>query len=63
MLRGSRCVYIENYRKITEYTCEHIALLTKAGPVHIYGQHLSISYYTGEDMNIEGTISSICFDN
>lgn len=60
-LRGRRSVYIENYRKITEYTCEHVALLTKAGPVHIYGQNLSISYYTVEDMKIEGTISKICF--
>lgn len=60
-LRGSHSVYIENYRKLLEYTCSHVMLLTKAGPVHIRGQNLSISYYTSEDMKIIGTISAICF--
>ena len=60
-IRGGRSVYIENYRKILEYDSEHVALLTKAGPIHIYGHCLSIAYYTPEDMKIEGTISNICF--
>lgn len=60
-IKSGRSVYVENYRKLLEYTCEHVAILTKSGPVHIHGQNLFIVYYTAEDMKIEGTIKSICF--
>lgn len=56
---GSGQVLIENYRGILEYTSESIILQGKNCRVAVAGEGLKISYYTNEDMKIEGKISEI----
>lgn len=56
---GSGQVLIENYRGILEYTSESIVLQGKNCRVAVAGEGLKISYYTNEDMKIEGKISEI----
>lgn len=58
---GNREVFIENYRGILEYTDTCILLQTKNGQVRFEGSGLMISYYTNEDMKINGCIASVIF--
>ncbi len=58
---GNREVFIENYRGILEYTDTCILLQTKNGQVRFEGCGLMISYYTNEDMKINGCIASVIF--
>ena len=56
---GSGQVLIENYRGILEYTSQSIILQGKSCRIAVAGEQLKISYYTNEDMKIEGKISEI----
>ena len=56
---GDDHVMIENYRGILEYTQNNIILQGKNCRISICGQGLRISYYTNEDMKIEGKVSEI----
>ena len=56
---GNQEAWIENYRGILEYTQECILLQAKTCRVSIEGNHLSIAYYTNEDMKIKGCITCV----
>ena len=56
---GKEEVLVENYRGIIEYSSESIVLQGKNCRIMICGCRLFISYYTNEDMKIEGMISLI----
>lgn len=60
-LTGCHILYIENYRKLLCYTSEQIRILTKSGIIEINGCKLTIRYYSKEDLEINGTIQTICF--
>ena len=55
--------FIENYRGIVEYTDTCILLAGRNGQVQFSGQQLTITYYTNDEMKIEGTFESIKFLN
>ena len=56
---GNREAFIENYKGILEYTTESIVLQGKNCKICFEGRHLSIDYYTNEDMKISGSIDSV----
>ena len=62
-ITGMREVFIENYKGIVEYTDTDILLASKNGQVAFSGKHLTITYYTNDEMKIEGTFDSIKFLN
>ena len=55
-LTGNAEAWIENYRGLLEYTEQEILLQGKTCQVSFEGEHLSIDYYTNEDMKISGCI-------
>ncbi len=56
---GNDQVLVENYRGILEYTDCCIMLQGKTCRIAVSGRCLNISYYTNDDMKIEGKISEI----
>lgn len=58
-LCGASVLYIENYKKILEYTEERIRILGKNGDILILGEGLCICYYSAEAMKISGRIREI----
>ena len=60
-MTGNRELFIENYRGIAEYGEDAILLQTKGDILKITGKHLTIEYYTNEDMKISGIIANIQF--
>ena len=60
-MTGNRELFIENYRGIAEYGEDAILLQTKRDILRITGKHLTIEYYTNEDMKISGIIANIQF--
>lgn len=60
-MTGNRELFIENYRGIAEYGENAILLQTKGDILRITGKHLTIEYYTNEDMKISGIIANIQF--
>lgn len=58
---GDAQALVENYRGILEYTECCIMLQGKTCRIRIRGQCLRISYYTNEDMKIEGKIAEISY--
>lgn len=56
---GNYRVYIENYRKIIEYTDQQIKILTKTGKISISGEKLVIAYYEEDDLCIIGNIFKV----
>ena len=56
---GNDQVLVENYRGILEYTDCCITLQAKTCRIAVSGRCLNISYYTNDDMKIEGKISEI----
>ena len=58
-ITGNREAFIENYKGILEYTTESIVLQGKNCKICFEGRHLSIDYYTNEDMKISGSIDSV----
>lgn len=60
-MTGNRELFIENYRGIAEYSEDAILLHTKEDMLKITGKHLTIDYYTNEDMKISGWIAAIRF--
>lgn len=62
-LIGNKEAWIENYKGILEYKEEQILLQTKTCRVAFLGKHLSIEYYTGEDMKIKGVIAEVRYGN
>lgn len=60
-MTGNQELWVENYKGIIEYTPESIILQAKTGRICICGCHLTIDYYTNEDMKIIGTIQSVSY--
>lgn len=60
-ITGLKEVFIENYKGIVEYTDTNILLASKNGQVALAGKRLTITYYTNDEMKIEGTLDSIKF--
>ena len=60
-MTGTRELFIANYRGIAEYGEDTILLQTKGDILKITGKHLTIEYYTNEDMKISGIIANIQF--
>ena len=58
---GNFEVCIENYRGILEYTDTLIRVQTKGKQIRLSGKQLQIEYYTNDEMNITGKISSLEF--
>lgn len=58
---GRQEAYIENYKSILEYTDTRIMLLGKQGRLEIEGKHLTIPFYTSEEMKITGYIEHISY--
>ena len=58
---GRHEIFVENYKGIIEYTDCRIMLSGKSGSVLLLGKGLSVVYYTGDEMKVEGTLDNICF--
>ena len=58
-ITGNREIWLENYKRILEYTPAQILLQAKTCQICIEGKRLSIDYYTNEDMKISGCICGI----
>lgn len=58
---GRNQIYVENYKGIIEYTGKLIRIQTKLCKVCIEGTNLNIDYYTNDEMQISGIISTISY--
>jgi sporulation protein YqfC len=58
---GNQKLYLHNYKGIIEDTSERIRIHTRTGLLTICGMELVISYYTKDEMKIEGQIYRIEF--
>ena len=58
-LTGKHCAIVENYKGIVEYSANSIVLQSKSEVVILQGQKLGISYYTKDEMKVEGDIDLI----
>lgn len=56
---GKQEITVTNYRGIQEYTDTLIRIQTKIGQIRLVGKHLSIEYYTNDEMKINGCIHQI----
>lgn len=59
---GRREVLIENYKGILDLENSFIKVQTKNCRIQISGEHLSVQYYTNEEMKITGRIDSIQYE-
>ena len=59
---GRTQVMVENYKGILEYTEDCITLQSRTCRIFVCGSHLTVAYYTGEDMKIEGNITQIRYE-
>lgn len=62
-ITGQQEILIENYRGILEYTKNHVSVQAKTCRLVIRGADLQISYYTNEEMKINGRIDSVFYEN
>ncbi len=60
-LTGREEVFIENYKGILECTSEVVMIATGRCRVRIVGKNLKVSYYTNDEMKVEGILSQILF--
>lgn len=58
---GGQELLIENYRGILEYTDTCVRIQTKAGQICVNGKRMEVSYYTNDEMKIEGYITELKF--
>jgi sporulation protein YqfC len=56
---GRYCILIENYKGIMEYTENRIRVQTRQCILSVQGKELRIAFFTDEEMQIEGRISTI----
>jgi len=59
---GRRELLIENYRGILIYEDSFIKIQAKNSRILITGVHLSIDYYTNEEMKISGLFEQIQYE-
>ena len=62
-LTGSEEAFVENYRGILEYTDTRILLQGKGCQVLLEGKRIQVTYYTNEEMQIQGVFDHIRFLN
>ena len=60
-LTGREEVFVENYKGILECTSEVVMIATGRCRVRIIGKNLKVSYYTNDEMKIEGFLQQIVF--
>lgn len=60
-LTGREEVFIENYKGILECTSEAVMIATGRCRVRIVGKNLKVSYYTNDEMKVEGFLQQILF--
>ena len=60
-MHGRNAIYIENHKKITEYSEEHILIQTKSCKLAIEGKSLKIDYFTKEELKISGLIRRVSY--
>ena len=60
-LTGREEIFIENYKGILECTSEVVMIATGRCRVRIIGKNLKVSYYTNDEMKIEGFLQQILF--
>lgn len=60
-LSGNREAIIENYKGILLYTEDEVAVACKKFTLRICGTKLHILYFSGSDMKITGTITTITY--
>lgn len=58
---GENDALVENYKGILQYSDDLILLQGKNRRIELKGKHLTIVYYTNEDMKISGRIETISF--
>ncbi|SHK14788.1 YabP/YqfC family sporulation protein [Tepidibacter formicigenes] len=56
---GNKCINIENYISVLEYSKQIIKVSTKLNILKIEGENLVIKYITEDDLCIEGKIYSV----
>jgi sporulation protein YqfC len=59
---GNNILYIDNYKRIAEYTCDNVRIVCKNKIISISGKKLEIEYYDNNEMKITGVINEIIFD-
>ena len=62
-ITGRREVLIENYRGIIELEDSLVKVQTKNCRLQILGTHLTVEYYTNEEMKITGFLNTIQYEN
>lgn len=60
-LTGREEVFIENYKGILECSPEAVMIATGRCRVRIVGKNLKVSYYTNDEMKVEGFLTQILF--
>lgn len=58
-ITGAEELCVENYRGMTEYTDQLIRLQSRCGQIRITGEKLEVTYYTNDEMKIQGHIRTI----
>ncbi|MCT4508073.1 MAG: YabP/YqfC family sporulation protein [Tepidibacter sp.] len=56
---SNKCINIENYISVMEYSTQMIKVNTKINVLKIEGDNLIIKYITEDDLCIEGKIYSV----
>ena len=52
-------VIIERFSKLLNYTDKEVSFVSKSKQVYIYGNDLTIMYFSKSEMTIEGNIEKI----
>ncbi len=60
-MHGRNAVFIENHKKISEYSEEQIVVQTGLCSVLVQGKRLKIDYFTKEEMKISGFVRQITY--
>ena len=56
---GNSEVFIENYKGIITYTDKEVLISGKRNQIQLTGKRLAITYYTDDEMRIEGQFENI----
>jgi len=62
-ITGDGEVFIENYKGIVEYTDTNVLVSGKRYQILLTGKCLAVTYYTDDEMRIEGRFENIKFLN
>lgn len=62
-LTGCQQILIENYKEIKSYDAGEICILGKKRRLTIYGEGLTIQYYSYETMKVIGTIRKLEYES